>query len=85
MLNNVKLLNRMLWGVNILLGAGIVVFSFMFLLRESDAKAYMKDFRPMNLGVFELQAGRGPLTLRALTTSSAKVMDVRSVVLTLQE
>jgi len=44
-LNNVKLLNRMLWGVNILLGAGIVVFSFMFLLRESDAKAYMKDFR----------------------------------------
>jgi len=48
-------------------------------------ESYMKDFRPMNLGVFELQAGRGPLTLRALTTSSAKVMDVRSVVLTLQE
>ena len=45
MLNDVKLLNRMLWGVNILLGVGIVVFSFMFLLRESDAKAYMKDFR----------------------------------------
>jgi hypothetical protein len=44
-LNNVKLLNRLLWGVNILLGAGIVVFSFMFLLRESDAKSYMKDFR----------------------------------------
>jgi hypothetical protein len=44
-LNDVKLLNRILWGVNILLGAGIVVFSFMFLLRESDAKAYMKDFR----------------------------------------
>src|SRR5262245_31037974 len=35
----------MLWGFNILLGIGIVVFSFMFLLRESDAKAYMKDFR----------------------------------------
>ncbi|RPH40803.1 MAG: hypothetical protein EHM91_10705, partial [Planctomycetota bacterium] len=45
MLNDVKLLNRVLWGVNILLGAGIVVFSFMFLLRESDAKSYMKDFR----------------------------------------
>jgi hypothetical protein len=44
-LNDVKLLNRLLWGVNILLGAGIVVFSFMYLLRESDAKSYMKDFR----------------------------------------
>jgi hypothetical protein len=44
-LNDVKLLNRVLWGVNILLGAGIVVFSFLFLLRESDAKAFMKDFQ----------------------------------------
>lgn len=45
-MNDVKLLNRILWGVNILLGAGIVVFSFLYLLRETDAKVYMKDFRP---------------------------------------
>ncbi len=48
-------------------------------------ESYMKDFRPLNLGVVELRAGRGPLSLRAVSISGAQVMDVRSVVLTLQE
>ncbi len=47
-------------------------------------ESYVKDFRPLSLGVVELRAGRGPLTLRALSIPHAKVMDVRSVVLTLQ-
>jgi hypothetical protein len=42
--NDVKLLNRILWGVNVLLGAGIVVFSFQYLLFAPDAK-YLKDFK----------------------------------------
>jgi arylsulfatase A-like enzyme len=48
-------------------------------------ESYMKDFRPLNLGVMELPTGRGSLTLRALSISGTQVMDVRSVVLTLQE
>jgi len=37
-----KLLNRLLWGVNLLLGAGILVFSFQYLLRASDTKLDLK-------------------------------------------
>ena len=43
-MNDVKLLNRILWGVNVLLGAGIVVFSFQYLLFAPEAK-YLKDFK----------------------------------------
>jgi hypothetical protein len=43
-LHNVKLVNRVLWGINILLGAGIVVFSFQYLLFAPEAK-YLKDFK----------------------------------------
>lgn len=43
-MHDVKLLNRILWGINILLGAGIVVFSFQYLLFAPEAK-YLKDFR----------------------------------------
>jgi hypothetical protein len=42
--NDVKILNRVLWGVNILLGAGIVLFSFQYLLLAPEAK-YLKDFK----------------------------------------
>lgn len=48
-------------------------------------ESYMKDFRPLSLGTMELLAGRGSLTLRALSISGTQVMDVRSVVLTLQK
>ena len=41
----------------------------------------MKDFKPMKLGAFDLQAGRGELTLRALQVAGKQVMDVRYIVL----
>jgi len=40
-----KLLNRGLWGLNLLLGAGILVFSYQYLLKASDA-GLGKDFKP---------------------------------------
>ena len=43
----------------------------------------MKDFKPLRLGTFELNKGRGLLTLRALAVPGKQVMDVRSAVLTL--
>lgn len=44
-MNDVKLLNRALWGLNLLLGAGIVVFSFQYLLRAADPREYLRDFK----------------------------------------
>jgi arylsulfatase A-like enzyme len=43
----------------------------------------MKEFRTLKLGEFELSAGEGPLTLRALDIPGQSVMDVRRVTLTL--
>jgi hypothetical protein len=40
--NDAKLLNRLLWGVNGLIGVGILVFSFQYLLRASD-NSLLKD------------------------------------------
>jgi arylsulfatase A-like enzyme len=48
-------------------------------------ESYVKDFRPLSLGVVELKKGRGTLTLRATAVPGKSVMDVRSVVLTLQK
>jgi hypothetical protein len=42
----------------------------------------MKDFEPLKLGEFDLAAGRGTLTLRALEVPGKQVMEVRYVVLT---
>lgn len=46
-------------------------------------ESYVKDFRPLDLGVFRLEKGRGLLTLRALDVPGSQVMDVRAVLLTL--
>ena len=46
-------------------------------------ESYVKDFRPLRLGVFGLEKGRGDLTLRALDVPGKQVMDVRAVMLTL--
>ena len=46
-------------------------------------ESYVKDFKPMRLGIIELPSGRGPLTLRALKVPGRQVMEVRSVMLTL--
>lgn len=50
-------------------------------LRQGES--YVKDFKPLRLGVIELKSGRGQLTLQALKLAGRQVMDVRSVWLTL--
>lgn len=44
-------------------------------------ESYVKDFRPLPLGVLDLPAGRGALTLKALNVPGKQVMDVRYVLL----
>ena len=46
-----------------------------------QAESYVKDFQPLRLGVVELPAGRGQLTLRARSVPGSLVMDVRAVYL----
>ena len=46
-------------------------------------ESFVKDFKPLRLGVLPLEKGRGQLTLRALEIPGESVMDVRYVVLTL--
>jgi arylsulfatase A-like enzyme len=50
---------------------------------ERGSESYVKDFKPLRLGVFSLNRGRGPLTLRAVEVPGAGVVDVRLVQLTL--
>src|SRR5262249_15268477 len=50
-----------------------------------QGESYVKDFKPLRLGVLSLEPGRGFLTLRALHVPGKHVMDVRGVALTLQE
>jgi arylsulfatase A-like enzyme len=50
-----------------------------------EGESYVKDFKPLRLGVLALEKGRTPLTLRALHIPGKQVMDVRGVVLTLQK
>lgn len=47
-------------------------------------ESYVKDFKPLRVGVMDLQPGRGQLTLRALKIPGRQVMEVRSVHLRLQ-
>ena len=48
-----------------------------------QSESYVKDFKPLRLGEFDLKPGRGLLTLRALQVPGKQVMDVRMIVLTL--
>jgi arylsulfatase A-like enzyme len=48
-------------------------------------ESYMKDFKPLRLGLMTLSQGRGALSLRALAIPGKQVMDVRAVLLTLQK
>jgi hypothetical protein len=52
-------------------------------LPRPPAESQMKDFRTLKLGTMALEAGEGPLTLRALEIPGKSVMDVRRVTLTL--
>ena len=47
-------------------------------------ESYVKDFKPLRLGVMQLAQGRGELSLRALRIPGSAAIDVRYVVLTLQ-
>ena len=47
------------------------------------AESYVKDFRPLSLGVAELPAGKATLTLRATKVAGSQVADVRAVELVL--
>jgi len=49
---------------------------------KRKGESYVKDFKPLRLGVVELKQGRGLLTLRALRVPGRQVMDVRMVLLT---
>lgn len=48
-------------------------------------ESYVKDFRPLSLGVAELPAGKGTLTLRATKAAGAHVADVRAIELVLSK
>jgi hypothetical protein len=50
-----------------------------------QSESYVKDFKPLRLGIIELSKGQGSLTLRALSIPGQQVMDVRAVSLTLVE
>jgi arylsulfatase A-like enzyme len=50
-----------------------------------QGESYVKDFKPLRLGEMTLEKGRGLITFRALRVPGKQVMDVRAVVLTLQE
>jgi hypothetical protein len=52
-------------------------------LPRPPGESQMKEFRTLPLGTLALDAGEGPLTLRALELPGKSVMDVRRVTLTL--
>jgi len=56
-----------------------------FVVVPRDGESFVKDFKPLNLGVLTLEKGRGLLTLRAVEVSGKQVMEVRAVVLTLRK
>jgi arylsulfatase A-like enzyme len=46
-------------------------------------ESYVKDFKPLRLGILNLSKGRGPLAIRAVEIPGRRVIDLRAVVLTL--
>ena len=50
---------------------------------KRGGESYVKDFKPLKLGVLELGEGRGPLTIRATDVPGRRAIDLRAVVLTL--
>lgn len=49
--------------------------------RVPRGESYVKDFRPMKLGVIHLEKGRGELTLQAMKIPGSQAMDFRLLVL----
>lgn len=52
-------------------------------LPRPDGESTMKEFKTLTLGEVRLEAGQGPLTLRATAIPGAQVMDLRRVTLRL--
>jgi arylsulfatase A-like enzyme len=50
---------------------------------KRGSESYVKDFKPLKLGVVELTKGRGPLVIRAVDVPGKSVVDLRAVTLTL--
>lgn len=50
---------------------------------KRNGESYVKDFKPLKLGVLDLARGRGLLTIRARDIPGRRVIDLRTVVLTL--
>lgn len=49
---------------------------------DRKGESLMKDFRPWRVGILDLPAGRGTLTLRAITVPHGRVMEVGGLQLT---
>lgn len=52
---------------------------------ERGSESYVKDFKPMTLGVLNLEQGPGQVLLRALDVPGKQVMEVRYLILTRME
>jgi hypothetical protein len=50
--------------------------------RVERKESYVKDFRPLNLGVIRLKKGRGQLALKAVEMPGSQVMDFRLMMFT---
>ncbi len=48
-------------------------------------ESYVKDFRPLSLGVQTLEAGAGTLTLQATKVPGDRVADIRAIELVLKK
>jgi arylsulfatase A-like enzyme len=53
--------------------------------RVERQESYVKDFKPMDLGLLHLEPGQGTLTLKALEVPGSQVMDFRLLMLTRTE
>ena len=47
---------------------------------QTRGESYVKDFKPLNLGLMHLDKGVGQLTLEALDIPGQSVMDVRLLI-----
>ena len=49
--------------------------------RVPRTESYVKDFKPLSMGVIALPKGRGPLVLRATEIAGEQVAEMRRIVL----
>ena len=49
--------------------------------RITRTQSYVKDFKPLNIGVIHMEKGTGELTLKALEIPGSQVMDLRTLII----